>query len=64
MIYVFFFCCFLLLVAISWVWVKNIDYMMTNHPDYKGEDFLDEYPPKKTDNTWDDNKIHTEGDLD
>lgn len=21
-------------------WVKNIDYMKENHPDYKGDDFL------------------------
>ncbi len=31
-------------------WVDGIDYMKENHPDYKGEDFLD----------WDDNKQHTE----
>ncbi len=22
-------------------WVRGIDYMKENHPDYKGEDFLD-----------------------
>ena len=26
---------------ISWLWVRGIDYMKENHPDYKGEDFLD-----------------------
>jgi len=26
---------------ISWVWVKGIDNMKNNHPDYKGKDFLD-----------------------
>ena len=26
---------------ISWVWVKGIDNMKKNHPDYKGKDFLD-----------------------
>lgn len=26
---------------ISWRWVIGIDYMQKNHPDYKGEDFLD-----------------------
>jgi len=25
---------------ISWSWVRGIDYMKENHPDYKGEDFL------------------------
>jgi hypothetical protein len=32
---------FLALVLLSWAWVKGIDYMKENHPDYKGEDFLD-----------------------
>ena len=27
---------------IAWRWVKGIDYMHNNHPNYKGEDFLDE----------------------
>ena len=42
---------FTLLIAV--VWVRGIDYMKKNHPDYKGEDFLD----------WDDNKIHSEGNF-
>ena len=25
---------------LSWAWVRGIDYMKENHPDYKGEDFL------------------------
>ena len=25
---------------ISYFWVQGIDYMKENHPDYKGEDFL------------------------
>jgi hypothetical protein len=25
---------------ISFFWVRGIDYMQENHPDYKGEDFL------------------------
>lgn len=33
---------------IAWYWVRGITYMMDNHPDYKGEDFLDEYSPKET----------------
>ena len=24
---------------LSWSWVRGIDYMKENHPDYKGEDF-------------------------
>ena len=39
---------FILLIAV--VWVRSIDHMKENHPDYKGEDFLD----------WDDDKVHTE----
>jgi hypothetical protein len=33
---------FTLLAALVWLWVRGIDYMQKNHPDYKGEDFLDE----------------------
>jgi hypothetical protein len=36
---------------VSWFWVKGIDNMKKNHPDYKGHDFLN----------WDDDKNHTEG---
>ena len=25
---------------IAWHWVKGIDYMNTNHPDYKGNDLF------------------------
>jgi hypothetical protein len=31
-----------LLTVLVWLWVGGIDYMKKNHPDYKGEDFLDE----------------------
>ncbi len=27
-------------VLLSWSWVRGIDYMKENHPDYEGEDFL------------------------
>ena len=37
-------------VIVGVLWVNGIDNMKENHPDYKGEDFLD----------WDDNKTHTE----
>lgn len=32
----------LLLVAVVYVYVKGIDYMRDNHPDYKGNDLFDE----------------------
>lgn len=32
---------FVVVLFISWRWVEGIDYMQKNHPDYKGEDFLD-----------------------
>jgi hypothetical protein len=32
---------FIVVAFISWRWVEGIDYMQKNHPDYKGEDFLD-----------------------
>ncbi len=31
---------FIIIAIISWRWVVAIDYMNKNHPDYKGEDFL------------------------
>ena len=33
---------FTLLAALVWLWVGGIDFMQKNHPNYKGEDFLDE----------------------
>ena len=32
----------LLLIKISWLWASGIDNMKEDHPDYKGEDFLNE----------------------
>jgi hypothetical protein len=29
-------------IIISIFWVRGIDYMKENHPDYKGEDLFDE----------------------
>jgi hypothetical protein len=40
-------------VIVGVLWVNGITNMKENHPDYKGEDFLD----------WDDDKIHTEDKL-
>jgi hypothetical protein len=28
--------------TIAWLWAGGIDYMVKNHPDYKGEDLFDE----------------------
>jgi hypothetical protein len=30
-----------MLLLLIWLWAGGIDYMKKNHPDYKGEDFLD-----------------------
>jgi hypothetical protein len=55
---------------LSWSWVRGIDYMKENHPDYKGEDLFDEDLDSNNDITkmagrdgWDDNKVHSEGDI-
>jgi hypothetical protein len=53
---------------LSWSWVKGIDYMMENHPDYTGDDFLDcgedDCVTKMAGrDAWDDNNIHSEGDF-
>jgi hypothetical protein len=31
---------FIVIGFISWRWVVGINYMKENHPDYKGDDFL------------------------
>ena len=36
----------ILFVWLAWNWVKGIDYMQENHPDYKGEDLFDEEDKK------------------
>lgn len=38
---------FVITSLIAWRWVKGIDYMHKNHPDYKGEDLFDEDKDKK-----------------
>jgi hypothetical protein len=55
-------------VLLSWSWVRGIDYMKENHPDYKGEDFLDcgeeDCVTKMAGRDgWDDSSIHSEGDF-
>ena len=58
-------CSFLLAAIISIFWVRGIDYMKNNHPDYKGEDFLnwgsEDVPWEEKE--WDDNTAHTEGGI-
>ncbi len=53
---------------LSWSWVRGIDYMKENHPDYTGDDFLDcgeeECITKMAGRDgWDDSSIHSEGDF-
>ena len=55
---------------VSWRWVKGIDYMIKNHPDYKGEDLFDEDLHSDNGVTktagrdgWNDEAIHTEQDF-
>jgi hypothetical protein len=33
---------FILAAMVAIFWVRGIDYMKENHPDYKGEDFLND----------------------
>jgi hypothetical protein len=47
----------ILIGFISWRWVVGIDYMQKNHPDYKGEDFLNWGDNKDKDNEEDKNQI-------
>lgn len=53
--------------VISYFWVKGIDYMHKNHPEYKGEDFLnwgdDDVTKAAGRDGWDDNTVHTEGSI-
>jgi hypothetical protein len=36
-------------IVISFLWVRGIDYMHKNHPDYKGYDLFDEDEDEKDD---------------
>ena len=42
---------FLISGFIAWAWVLGIDRMIEEHPDYTGEDMLDESPRKKDSNS-------------
>jgi hypothetical protein len=49
---------FVLVAILSYAWVKGISNMKENHPDYKGEEFLN-WDRKNDD--WD--KTHTEDEI-
>jgi len=58
--------------VIGFFWVRGINFMHKNYPNYKGEDFLN-WDGKNPDwdkvshsagrDGWDDNQIHSEGDF-
>jgi hypothetical protein len=48
---------------LSWSWVRGIDYMKDNHPDYKGEDFLQTSSGRDLWDEYDEDCIHTEGEI-
>jgi len=48
---------------LSWSWVRGIDYMKENHPDYKGEDFLQTSSGRDLWDEYDENTTHTEGEI-
>ena len=59
---------FVIIAFISWRWVEGIDYMKKNHPDYKGDDFLnwgeDDFTKSAGRDVWDDEwNAHTEGEF-
>jgi hypothetical protein len=33
----------IILIPLSILWLKGIDFMQENHPDYKGDDFFGEF---------------------
>lgn len=48
---------------ISWSWVRGIDYMKENHPDYKGDDFLSTSAGRDLWDDYDEDAVHTEGEF-
>lgn len=61
--FVVFLVMFVVTAVISWFWVRGIDYMQKNHPDYKGEDFLSTSAGRDHWDEWDENTVHTEGEI-
>lgn len=40
----------IIVVPLAILWVRGIDYMKENHPDYKGEDLFGEFDENDKDN--------------
>ena len=40
----------IVVAIISYLWVRGIDYMKENHPDYKGDDLFGEFNENDKDN--------------
>ena len=56
---------FIVVVIVSILWVKGITDMQKNHPDYKGEDWLDWGEDDKLDiNLWDKEEKENQKDYD
>ena len=49
----------IVVIPVSLLWVNGIDYMHTNHPDYKGEDLFGEDDVTKASGRdgWDNEKV-------
>ena len=41
---------FVVVAGISYLWVRGIDYMKENHPDYKGDDLFGDFDEDDKDN--------------
>jgi hypothetical protein len=41
---------FVVVAIISYLWVRGIDYMKENHPDYKGDDLFGDFDENDKDN--------------
>ena len=41
---------FVVVGVISYLWVRGIDYMHKNHPDYKGDDLFGDFDENDKDN--------------
>jgi hypothetical protein len=44
-------CCFVLAAIVSFFWVRGIDYMKENHPDYTGDDLFGIFDEDDKNNT-------------
>ena len=59
-------CSLIMAAIVSFFWVRGIDDMKENHPNYKGEDFLewgdDDVSKIAGRDGWDDTNIHSEED--